>query len=694
MLVCVLCLTVVAAFFSGCEDTDVNSYKITYDSNGGTEISVSEGVVVTEPTPQKDGYVLKGWYADAEFNGDRIVFPYTPVADCTLYAKWEKEELPPDDDLGDYKQFGSFAKDIEWVKGKDGNVILTKGSISTHDSEGNPVKLTEYEIRELISGATAKYTYTDIYGAEVTSSKGVDVLKTNGLDLTVYDTPQTVRMVTSLADGGSITSLLNMASIAGIDISIPGAVLTTQITVYSVKSVEFYQPEEVDNGKGEMVSNNPYDESKVYKYGDMLNPQFIAKLTFADDSIREVSVEPSFTDNPLSGTGKNAKIAYFGSFDMNYNAFGQTFTKHVNMADQFIPSDKIEVSMKTGEQYFVSKNMDIKYNTLDEEGSVKEITVYGKTDIMNQIDVEGVTVEVTSSGINISFDKEGVYEIRVKNSQNIYQDYVFTVSENKVCPGYTAIVIQDLDNAGLFKVEVSRTDQYGEGIKADVKIELANAEGEIATLTKDDYYLYTLVGEEEVKIDSLFLDKFLIAGYTFYIKVTNPDYIPENVVDTPGKITLYAPDCDNSVIMESELDRRDAYSIKLGDSLIQSTTSSYPGILIPIVPVCVEGMEIDSIKFTHEIKLTVGEEEIVLNTSDYKFNSIKDDGSVTTGLFKFTADGKYLSRDMCIRIVNDEIIGKINAQESAQVSYLVKATSDYGNFDLTSVVATLAVPQA
>ncbi len=484
MLVCVLCLTVVAAFFSGCEDTDVNSYKITYDSNGGTEISVSEGVVVTEPTPQKDGYVLKGWYADAEFNGDRIVFPYTPVADCTLYAKWEKEELPPDDDLGDYKQFGSFAKDIEWVKGKDGNVILTKGSISTHDSEGNPVKLTEYEIRELISGATAKYTYTDIYGAEVTSSKSVDVLKTNGLDLTVYDTPQTVRMVTSLADGGSITSLLNMASIAGIDISIPGAVLTTQITVYSVKSVEFYQPEEVDNGKGEMVSNNPYDESKVYKYGDMLNPQFIAKLTFADDSIREVSVEPSFTDNPLSGTGKNAKIAYFGSFDMNYNAFGQTFTKHVNMADQFIPSDKIEVSMKTGEQYFVSKNMDIKYNTLDEEGSVKEITVYGKTDIMNQIDVEGATVEVTSSGINISFDKAGVYEIRVKNSQNIYQDYVFTVSENKVCPGYTAIVIQDLDNAGLFKVEVSRTDQYGEGIKADVKIELAYAEGEIATLTK------------------------------------------------------------------------------------------------------------------------------------------------------------------------------------------------------------------
>ncbi len=41
LLVCVLCLTVVAAFFSGCEDTDVNSYKITYDSNGGTEISVS-----------------------------------------------------------------------------------------------------------------------------------------------------------------------------------------------------------------------------------------------------------------------------------------------------------------------------------------------------------------------------------------------------------------------------------------------------------------------------------------------------------------------------------------------------------------------------------------------------------------------------------------------------------------------------
>lgn len=615
---------------------------------------------------------------------DKAIYGDPETTEIDIY----REFMIISDNLGDYKEFGSFSKDIEWVKGNDGNVIITSGSISTHDKNGDPVKLTEYEIRELIASGSVKYTYTDIYGNVATNSKSTDVLKVNGLDFNVYDQPQTVRMVTDLVDGGSISSLLNLASIAGINVQIPSGVFTTKITVSSIKSVEFYQPEEVDDGKGGTVSNNPYDENKVYKYGDSLNQQFIAKITFADDSVREETVEPTFVDNPFSGKGNKATIAYFGSFDMVYEAFGQTFTKHVKMADQFIANEVIEADAKTGEAYAVSKSMKIKYNTLDEEGTVKELTVFGNSDIMKDIDVEGVTVETTSSGINLIFEKAGRYEIRVKNSKNIYQDYVFNVTEKKVCPGYNAVVLQEIDNAGVFKVNVSRGDQYGDGIKAAVKIELNNKEGVLTTLTEEDYYLYELVDGKEVRIDELFFENFLPTGYTFYIKVTNEEYIPTNTVKTAGKISVIAPDYDNHVIVEQGLDRTEYYSMTIGNELIENTEGSYAGTLIAISPVCPEEMQVSGVTYEHKITLTVGGEEIVLSTSDYKFNSIDDTGKVWYSSFNFTADGKSSGKTLCLRITNEEIRQKIRDAEEVSISYTITA-SNYDNAELASAEAVL-----
>ena len=66
------------------------TYKITFDSDGGSSVAaiVAEGgVEIAIPTsPTKEGYKFIGWYlGDAEY-----VFSVMPEVNITLKAKWEK----------------------------------------------------------------------------------------------------------------------------------------------------------------------------------------------------------------------------------------------------------------------------------------------------------------------------------------------------------------------------------------------------------------------------------------------------------------------------------------------------------------------------------------------------------------------------------------------------------------------------
>lgn len=87
LLVCLLSTVIVA-----CENTIY--YTVTFETNGGSqvqEVSVNPGDSITSPTSTKEGYVLEGWYDNAEFNGEKITFPYVPNKDTKLYAKWSIE---------------------------------------------------------------------------------------------------------------------------------------------------------------------------------------------------------------------------------------------------------------------------------------------------------------------------------------------------------------------------------------------------------------------------------------------------------------------------------------------------------------------------------------------------------------------------------------------------------------------------
>lgn len=83
-----------------CDDYN-DSYKITYETNGGDKIdtaTVSGNKELT--TPKRDGYIFDGWYTDSTFkNKVSSIIPTEKMNDTclagyndvTVYAKWNKE---------------------------------------------------------------------------------------------------------------------------------------------------------------------------------------------------------------------------------------------------------------------------------------------------------------------------------------------------------------------------------------------------------------------------------------------------------------------------------------------------------------------------------------------------------------------------------------------------------------------------
>ena len=76
-----------------------NSYTITFDSNGGSNVSpitTQYGIKVIQPTnPTKNNMTFAGWYTDKELN-NRFTFDSMPADNITLYAKWISSTLKID----------------------------------------------------------------------------------------------------------------------------------------------------------------------------------------------------------------------------------------------------------------------------------------------------------------------------------------------------------------------------------------------------------------------------------------------------------------------------------------------------------------------------------------------------------------------------------------------------------------------
>ena len=83
---------------------------ITYELNGGTNNvqnpdKYTEGTAVVLRDPSQEGYTFKGWFEDAEFTRAFAGITAQTTGDITVYAKWEKNEIPltvlEDEDMND-----------------------------------------------------------------------------------------------------------------------------------------------------------------------------------------------------------------------------------------------------------------------------------------------------------------------------------------------------------------------------------------------------------------------------------------------------------------------------------------------------------------------------------------------------------------------------------------------------------------
>lgn len=80
-----LCL-LIATCFIACSERE-QKIVVSFETNGGSSISARETTVADPPISKKDGFRLEGWYRDSDFR-ERAVFPFSPTADCVLYANW------------------------------------------------------------------------------------------------------------------------------------------------------------------------------------------------------------------------------------------------------------------------------------------------------------------------------------------------------------------------------------------------------------------------------------------------------------------------------------------------------------------------------------------------------------------------------------------------------------------------------
>ncbi|QQP12933.1 InlB B-repeat-containing protein [Lysinibacillus agricola] len=89
---------------SGGSDGGSSNYKITFDSNGGSEVpsqTVGYNDLVKAPTtPVKDGYHFDGWYKETALNNAWDFAKDKVTADITLYAKWTKDYMVTFDSNG------------------------------------------------------------------------------------------------------------------------------------------------------------------------------------------------------------------------------------------------------------------------------------------------------------------------------------------------------------------------------------------------------------------------------------------------------------------------------------------------------------------------------------------------------------------------------------------------------------------
>ncbi len=261
---------------SGDENQKVNTYTVTFDSNGGssvTSVSIDSGKTLTNlQTPTKQGYTFDGWYINSSLT---TLFDITTniTSNITLYAKWS--EIKTGDIIKDVSGYNeglyvvfnetnatSSALCVEVKKSNDTSYTLVDSNLIRKASETSArvdvVGLTagNYDVKITNSLGTTQ-TKTGILVssddrsgyAHFNRSAGVGAYNNDGTlkdkAVVVYIDDSNKNTVTASIGGKTYTGIVDIANHATeenpVDIRIIGKVSTAQFNSINYTSTKATQ---------------------------------------------------------------------------------------------------------------------------------------------------------------------------------------------------------------------------------------------------------------------------------------------------------------------------------------------------------------------------------------------------------------------------------------------------------------------
>lgn len=155
-----------------------NTYKITFDANGGSGLSepdreIEEGKVLgILPTVERAGYALTGWYTEKE-GGTEVTSDTVITSDVTIYARWKSVKPKtyrvtfevnggdalnePDRTVEEGKPLGALPTTgrtgytfVGWYTEKEGGTEVTSDTVITSEltvyAHWEPVRLKTYKV--------------------------------------------------------------------------------------------------------------------------------------------------------------------------------------------------------------------------------------------------------------------------------------------------------------------------------------------------------------------------------------------------------------------------------------------------------------------------------------------------------------------------------------------------------------------
>lgn len=340
----------------------------------------------------------------------------------------------------------------DWDKDDAGNVKIYQGksndlNSNIYESNGQYKTISYGELMELVVDKystseknTVVIRFTDINGELVESR--MNIIEIAGLAPNVY-TEQEVSLVLSAGNAANRSAGIgsNINNIIGAlqgfstlvpqlamlkELATPEVVVKTNITISEVESVVWDQTKV--SGITEAQKHN---SEKIYANGNDLSDKHHLTVTFVNGTVHEADVQANNTSEFV----KNNKVTAWGTFTMQFAAFGYTEELEVKMNDALGVDNQTISLLLSGGSVTHKISSSVKNNVIGGSMKLQE----GET--MNVVaefaNANGFTYEATSSflgwnGVNITFNKVGTYNLSLKGAHNAVINFKFIITENHV----------------------------------------------------------------------------------------------------------------------------------------------------------------------------------------------------------------------------------------------------------------------